>query len=290
MGIAVHPFSTGFGAELSGLDLSRPLTRDLFDAWNAAFEEHHVVVLRGQVFTDAQHIEFSSWFGELEEFPDPKEWAGDDLPMLIRVSNVDRRTDTIKDVDEPGHKSFTLGTSDWHIDSSYKPIPSRCSLLYAKEVPAGGGDTMFADLNAAYMAMPEARKREIDRLIVIHDFQYNRARWGLPPRPPEVQAKTPAVRHPLVHTVAGGRRSMLLGSHAATLEGMEPAAARRLLDELTEWSTQPQFTYRHRWSVGDLVMWDNRFTMHRAMPYELADQRRLLTRTTIVGDPLVAVI
>ena len=288
MEITVHPFDTGLGAELRGLDLSRPLTREAFDLWNKAFLDHHVVVLRGQAFDNRQHIAFSSWFGPIEEFPDPKEWAEDDMPTVIRVSNVDRHTNAIKDVDEPGHKSFTLGTSDWHIDSSYKKVPSKCSLLFAREVPPRGGDTMFANLEAAYAELPEAKKREIDGLIIVHDFQYTRTRFGLPPRPPEIQAKTPAVRHPLVHKVQGGKKSMLLGSHAATIEGMEPAAARRLLDELTEWSTQPRFTYRHHWRVGDLVMWDNRTTMHRAMPYELADDRRVLTRTTIIGEPLVA--
>jgi alpha-ketoglutarate-dependent taurine dioxygenase len=147
---------------------------------------------------------------------------------------------------------------------------------------------MFANLADAYDALPEAKKREIDRLVIIHDFQYTRTRFGLPPRPPEVQAKTPAVKHPLVHKLPDGRKSMLLGSHAATFDGMDPAAARALFDELTEWATQPRFTYRHKWRIGDLVMWDNRATMHRAMPYELAGDRRLLTRTTIAGDGLVA--
>lgn len=289
MSITVHPFDDqGFAAELRGLDLSKPLTAELFATWKQAFEEHRVLVLHDQFFSDEQHIAFSKWFGPLEEFPDPKEWASDDKPMLIRVSNVDRHTNAIKDVDEPGHKSFTLGTSDWHIDSSYKRVPSKASLLYAKEVPPSGGDTMFANLVEAYDALPEAKKREIDGLFIVHDFQYTRRRFGLPPRPPEVQAKTPAVRHPLVHRLPDGRKSMLLGSHAATIDGMELEAARKLFDEITVWSTQPRFTYRHKWRVGDLVMWDNRATMHRAMPYELASDRRVLTRTTVAGDGLVA--
>jgi alpha-ketoglutarate-dependent taurine dioxygenase len=284
MAIAAHPFPTGFGAELSGLDLAQPLTPSTFDAWRAAFEAHPVLVLRDQHFSDAQHVAFSRWFGPLEEFPDPKDWAAEDTPNILRVSNVDRRTDVIKDVDEPGHKSFVLGTSDWHIDSSYMKIMSRASLLYAKEVPPSGGDTLFANLAAAYAALPEARKREIADLRVIHDFNWNRRRWGLPPRPPEVQAKTPPVSHPLVHRLPDGRKSLLLGSHAWTIDGMEEAAGRRFLDELTEWATQPRFTYRHQWRVGDLVMWDNRCTMHRAMPYELAGHRRVLQRTTVAGD------
>lgn len=285
MSITVHPFPTGFGAEIRGLDLSNPVfDRATFEKWRAAWETHRVLVLHDQFFTDRQHVAFSEWFGPLEDFPDPKDWAADDLPNILRVSNVDRRTDTIKDVDEPGHKSFTLGTSDWHTDSSYLKIPCKASLLYSREVPPSGGDTMFANMEAAYAALPEKRKTEIAKLKVIHDFHWTRRRFGLPPRSPEVQAKTPAVTHPLVWTLPSGAKALLIGSHACTIEGMEEGAARNLLEELTEWAVQPQFTYRHKWRVGDLVMWDNRCTMHRAMPYELADARRVLQRTTVVGD------
>lgn len=285
MSITVHPFEIGFGAEVRGLDLSDPVyDRATFEAWRAAWEKHRVLVLHGQFFTDRQHIAFSEWFGPLEDFPDPKDWAADDLPNILRVSNVDRRTDTIKDVDEPGHKSFTLGTSDWHTDSTYLKNPSKASLLYAREVPPTGGDTMFANMEAAYEALPAEKKAEIGDLIVVHDFHWTRRRFGLPPRPPEVQAKTPAVQHPLVRTLPSGAKCLLLGSHACTIEGMDEGDARKLLDELTEWAIQPQFTYRHKWTVGDLVMWDNRCTMHRAMPYELAGVRRVLQRTTVVGD------
>jgi alpha-ketoglutarate-dependent 2,4-dichlorophenoxyacetate dioxygenase len=288
MAITAHPFNQGFGAELKGLDLSLPLTQDKFSAWSAALAQHPVLVLRDQFFTDRQHVDISRWFGALEEFPDPKDWAADDLPQILRVSNVDRRTDTIKDVDEPGHKSFTLGTGDWHIDSSYLKKISRASLLYAREVPPSGGDTMFANMAAAYEALPEAKKREIDGLMVVHDFNYTRVRHGLPPRPSEVQAKTPPVTHPIAHLLPSGERSLLLGSHVHTIEGMDFDRAQALLAELTDWVTQPRFTYRHKWKVGDLVMWDNTRTMHRAMPYELSGVRRVLQRTTVVGIEPVA--
>ncbi len=288
MAITAHPFNQGFGAELKELDLSQPLTQDGFDAWSAALAQHPVLVLRDQFFTDRQHVDISRWFGALEEFPDPKDWAADDLPQILRVSNVDRRTDTIKDVDEPGHKSFTLGTGDWHIDSSYLKKISRASLLYAREVPPSGGDTMFANMAAAYEALPETKKREIDGLMVVHDFNYTRVRHGLPPRPPEVQAKTPPVKHPIAHRLPSGERSLLLGSHVHTIEGMDFDRAQALLAELTDWVTQPRFTYRHKWKVGDLVMWDNTRTMHRAMPFELSDMRRVLQRTTVVGIEPVA--
>jgi taurine dioxygenase/alpha-ketoglutarate-dependent 2,4-dichlorophenoxyacetate dioxygenase len=288
MTVTVHPFNQGFGAELRGIDLSQPMTQQVFDAWKAALAEHPVLVLRDQFFTDRQHVEFSRWFGELEEFPDPKDWAADDLPWILRVSNVDRRSNTIKDVDEPGHKSFTLGTGDWHIDSSYLKKMCQASLLYAREVPPSGGDTMFANMQAAYAALPEEKKREIEGLVVIHDFNHTRVRLGLPSRPPEVRAKTPPVRHPIAHRLPDGSRSLLLGSHIHTIVGMDEAKAQALLAELTEWAIQPRFTYRHKWRVGDLVMWDNTRTMHRAMPYELANARRVLQRTTVAGVEPVA--
>ena len=285
--IEVLPFETGFGAEVRGLDLSHPIDDALFRAWNAAFERHRVLVIRGQGFDDRQHVAFSRRFGELEDFPDPKDQASG-LPMVLRVSNVDRDTDTIKRLDDAGHRSFTLGTSDWHTDSSFRRVPSKASLLFAREVPAEGGDTMFANTMMAYEALPEAEKTEIDGLTVVHDFEETRRRFDLPPRPEAIRAANPPTPQPLVRQVPGGGKALLLGMHASYVVGMDAGKSRALLDRLTAWATQDRFTYRHRWRVGDLVMWDNRCTMHKAMPYDMANDRRLLHRTTVAGDgPLV---
>ncbi|MGE3244713.1 MAG: TauD/TfdA dioxygenase family protein [Beijerinckiaceae bacterium] len=281
--IEVLPFETGFGAELRGLDLSRPLSQDAFDAWHAAFEAHSVLVVRNQTFTDAQHVAFSQWFGRLEEFEDPKDQA-EGFKTIIRVSNIDKYTGRIKSLDDLGHKSFTLGTSDWHTDSSFRKVMSKASLLFAREVPPEGGDTNFASTSQAWEALPAETKRRIEGLTVIHDFEQARRRFGLPPRAPEIRAKLPPVSHPLVAQLPDGRKALLLGMHASHIEGMDADESRALLDELTAFATQPQFTYRHRWRVGDLVMWDNRCTMHRAMPYALERDRRLLHRTTIAGE------
>jgi len=281
--IEVHPFANGFGAEITGMDLSQPMTEAVFDPWNAAFERYSVLVIRNQRFTPAQHVAFSQWFGELEEYFDPKDQA-EGFTNIIRVSNVDKYTNAIKPVDDIGHKSFTLGTSDWHTDSSFRKVMSRASLLYAIEVTEEGGETNFASTAMAWEALPEARKRELENLTVIHDFEQTRRRFGLPPRPPEIRAKTPPVRQPLAPRLPDGRRALLLGMHAVQIEGMEEAASRALLNELQAWATQPKFSYCHTWRVGDLVMWDNRCTIHRAMPYALERDRRVLHRTTIAGD------
>lgn len=282
--IEIVPFEGGVGVELRGIDLSRPVSAADLALWKRAFEIHRVLLFRGQHFTVEQHIAFSRLFGALEDFPDPKDQA-EGYPMVLRVSNIERDTGRIKPVDEPGHKSFTLGTSGWHIDSSYRRVPSKASFLFAVEIPAdGGGDTMFADTARAWEDLPAAKKEEIDRLVVVHDFEEARRVYGLPPRPPEVQAATPPARQPLVPHLPGGRRALFLGTHAAFIDGMDRAAGRALLDELTAFATQPRYTYRHRWRLGDLVMFDNICVMHRAMPYDLTGSRRLLHRTTVAGQ------
>lgn len=281
--IAVHPFENGFGCELTGLDLSQPLTQARFETWHDAFERYSVVVIRGQHFSVAQHVAFSEWFGKLEQYEDPKDQA-EGFNTIIRVSNIDKYTNAIKSLDDIGHKSFTLGTSDWHTDSSFRRIPSKASLLFAREVTPEGGDTAFASTSMAWEALPEDMQQRIEHLTVVHDFEETRRRFGLPPRPPEIRAKLPPVTHPLVTNLPDGRRALLIGMHAVRVEDMEPDASRAILDELKAFATQQRFVYRHKWRVGDLVMWDNRCTMHRAMPYALERDRRLLHRTTVAGE------
>jgi len=280
---------TGIGAEIGGIDLSQPLSDDDFIALTEAFNEHRILVFRGQHLTTNQQVAFSEKFGRLEDFPDPKDQA-DGHKTVLRVTNIDRATGTLKPVDDPGHKSFTLGTSSWHIDSSFRTLPSKASMLYAIEMPAEGGDTMFADTTIAYDALSDAEKAALGELVIVHDFEETRRRHNLPPRPPEVRAATPPARQPLVAERTTGRRALFIGSHAAGIEGMSYEDARAKIDALEEFATQPQFTYRHMWQAGDMVMFDNICVMHQAMPYDLAGSRRLLHRTTVAGDaPLAGV-
>lgn len=288
--ITVTPRSPGIGAEIDGIDLATPLSEEDFTALTDAFNKHRILVFRDQHLTAGQQVAFSERFGKLEDFPDPKDQA-DGFKTVLRVTNIDRATGNIKPVDDPGHKSFTLGTSSWHIDSSFRTLPSKASMLYAIEMPDEGGDTMFADTTLAYDALPDTEKSELDQLVIVHDFEETRRRHKLPPRPPEVQAATPPARHPLVAERDTGRRALFIGSHAAGIEGMSYQDARAKIDALEAFATQPQFTYRHRWQAGDMVMFDNICVMHQAMPYDLAGSRRLLHRTTVAGDgPLAAVI
>jgi len=288
VGLTATPIAGAKGAEITGVDLAQPLDERNFQAWLEAFETYHFLVFRDQFFTDEQFVAFSRWFGELEEHPDPKDWAAPDQPLILRVSNVFRDTDEIKPVDDVGHKSFTLGTSVWHSDSSYRQVPAKMSLLYAKEIPPSGSQTQFADMAAAFDALPDDKKAEFEKLIVVHDFETTRRHFNLPPRPKHVSDAVPPVRHPLVRSIPGGGKALLLGMHASHIEGMDEDESRELMDWLQAWSTQDRFVYTHDWRVGDLVMWDNRSSMHRAMPYPIETERRLLHRTTIIGDgPLI---
>jgi alpha-ketoglutarate-dependent taurine dioxygenase len=283
-GIVSIPFPGAMGAEVSGIDLSEPMNGKKFMAWLAAFETYHLLVFRDQSFSNSQFIEFSGWFGDLEENPDPKDWGAPDEPRILRVSNVFRDTDQIKPVDDVGHKSFTLGTSTWHSDSSFRRVPSKASLLYALEIPRSGSQTKFTDVAAAHDALPDDKKNEIDGLVVIHDFEQTRLKFKLPPRPDSVRNSVPPVRQPLVRPIPGGGKALLIGMHASQVVDMDETEGRALLDWLMEWATQDRFVYTHEWRAGDLVMWDNRSTMHRAMPYAIETERRVLIRTTIAGD------
>ena len=281
--IKIIPRDQEIGAEVTGIDLTGALQLDSFEILRNALDDQRLLIFRNLRWTVSQQIAFSKSFGTLENFPDPKDQA-EGHKTVLRVTNIDRKTNAIKPVDEPGHKSFTLGTSAWHIDSSFRTLPSKASILYALEIPEKGGDTMFADTTLAYDTLPEAKKQELEHLVIIHDFEETRRRHKLPPRPPEVRAATPPARQPLVAVRDNGRRALFIGSHAAGIEGMNYEDARAVIDELESICSRPEFTYRHKWREGDMVMFDNICVMHQAMPYDLSNSRRLLHRTTVAGN------
>jgi alpha-ketoglutarate-dependent 2,4-dichlorophenoxyacetate dioxygenase len=180
---------------------------------------------------------------------------------------------------------FNLGNQLWHTDSSFKRVPAKCSLLSARELPSpgpmGGGETEFADLRAAWDALPEARKRQLDGLVVEHSIFRSRSQIGFADFNDEIFRELPPVTQALVrHHPASGRTSLYLASHASHIVGWPVEEGRALIEELISFATQPQFVHQHRWRVGDLVIWDNRCTMHRGRPYD-DTQRRVLHRTTV---------
>jgi alpha-ketoglutarate-dependent 2,4-dichlorophenoxyacetate dioxygenase len=181
---------------------------------------------------------------------------------------------------------YQLANMLWHSDSSFKPVPSLCSLLSARIIPPEGGATEFASGRCAYPSLPDDVKRRIEGLIVVHDFAWSRDQVRPGFFTAEERAVYPPVRHPLVRTnPVNGRRSLFLGAHASHVDGMPVEEGRALLRELQEHLTRPEFCYRHEWGEGDLVVWDNRCVLHRATPYDTTRYKRLMQRTTISGDP-----
>jgi alpha-ketoglutarate-dependent 2,4-dichlorophenoxyacetate dioxygenase len=279
MAIQVSPLHPTLGAEVRGVDLTRALTSEVFAAIEAAFNSYGILVLPGQPVSDEQQLAFSRLFGPLEVNPN---YAGAKMrlrPDVADISNLDAEGRVLARDDR--RNLFNLGNQLWHTDSSFKRIPAKCSLLSARELPSSGGETEFADLRAAWDALPQSRKRAFDGLTVEHSIFRSRSQIGFADFNDEIFKQLPPVPQVLVrHHPASCRTSFYLASHASHIIGWPVEEGRALIEELIAFSTQPQFVYRHRWTVGDLVIWDNRCTMHRGRPYD-DTQRRVLHRTTV---------
>ena len=283
MPITVRKCDAALGAEIC-VDLSAPLDDATFRDIEAAFHDNIVVFFRGQNLTNERHIEFSRRFGELE-IHIVKKYLLRGYPEILLVSNI--RNDASE------HIGLADAGFTWHSDVSYRRFPSRCSLLYAKEVPhaADGtalGDTVFANCIAAYEALPVAFQRRLAGLKAIHRYSARR-RVENSPRPKLTAAQiaeTPDVAHPIVrtHPFTGRKALYVTAGECIGIEGMPEDEALDLLAELDAHCVKPEFLYRHKWRVGDLVMWDNASAMHLAICDYALPQRRLMHRTTVIGD------
>jgi alpha-ketoglutarate-dependent 2,4-dichlorophenoxyacetate dioxygenase len=279
MSIEATPLHPTLGAAVRGVDLTRPVTPDVFAEIDAAFNRYGILVFPGQRVTDQQQLAFSRLFGPLEVNPN---YAGAKMrlrPDIADISNLDAEGRVLARDDR--RNLFNLGNQLWHTDSSFKHVPAKCSLLSARELPSSGGETEFADLRAAWDALPEAKQRELRGLVVEHSIFRSRSQIGFADFNDAIFKELPPVPQALVrHHPASGRTSLYLASHASHVMGWPVETGRALIEELIAFATRPQFVYRHRWMVGDFVMWDNRCTMHRGRPYDGA-QRRVLHRTTV---------
>jgi alpha-ketoglutarate-dependent 2,4-dichlorophenoxyacetate dioxygenase len=279
MAVQVSPLHPTLGAQVRGVDLTRALTPEVFAEIEAAFNSYGILVFPGQPVSDEQQLAFSQLFGPLEVNPN---YAGAKMrlrPDIADISNLDAEGRVLARDD--CRNLFNLGNQLWHTDSSFKRIPAKCSLLSARELPSSGGETEFADLRAAWDALPQSRKRELEGLVVEHSIFRPRSQIGFADFNDEIFKQLPPVPQALVrHHPASGRTSLYLASHASHIVGRPVEEGRTLIEELIAFASQPQFVYQHRWTVGDLVMWDNRCTMHRGRPYD-DTQRRVLHRTTV---------
>ena len=277
--VSVKPLHPLFVAEIGGVDLTVPLTREDFRAIWDAFNEHQILVFRNQRFDDESQIAFSRNFGALEtmEAHASNDWNPGHIAVM---TNLDAKGNLLP-LDHPS-MIHRLRNEAWHTDSSFKKVAALCSLLSGRIVPPVGGNTDFASARAAYATLPEARKAQLDGLTAIHrvthpdvenDDAYN-----------EEQKNRLTVYHPLVRTnPVNSRKNLYVGSHAQEIVGLSRAENRKILDELTELCTQPQFVYSHAWREHDLVIWDNRCTLHRATTFDKTKYRRKMHRTTVAG-------
>ena len=282
-----HPLFVG---EIGNVDLRQPLDRDTVAEIQAASDKYGVLVFRGQMIDDAQQQAFSRNFGDLETTVKAyrKDYKARLDDYMADISNLDENNRLLSANDR--RRLNSLGNRLWHSDSSFKRIPARYSLLSARIIPSWGGETQFADMRAAWDALPDRLKAKVEGLVCEHTQIFSRGKIGFTDWAPEELDKMAPVPQVMVRTHPGsGRKSIYLSSHAGRIRGMEDPEAKMLLMDLSEFATQPQFVHTHVWKVGDLVMWDNRCTMHRAREYDETEVRDMHRTTVSDGKPTVAI-
>jgi alpha-ketoglutarate-dependent taurine dioxygenase len=280
--LTVKPFGGALGASVSGLDFRYPITPELKAELNSAWMEHLILVLPDQPLTDEEHVKATHAFGEPEVFHQ-NIIKSSRVPEIFRVSNVDENDQIM----EPTHPTMQqLGSArKWHTDSSYRENPAMGSILHGIEISKTGGQTCFINMYAVYDALPAALKAKVEGKRARHDFEML-SRIAAARKPTdEERASMPAVWQPMVrvHPVTGRKSLYISPIYNDAIEGMEDDAAMALFQELTDFAEQEQFVYRHTWSPYDMLLWDNRCTMHLVTPHD-PTERRVMHRTTIIGD------
>ena len=281
MGFSVHPLTPTIGAEIRGLDLSQPLSDETMATVRQVWLDHVIALFPEQVIDDDQHIAFSRRIGELEQI-NMSALQISCRPEIYQATNLDQDGNIMA----PDHPVMAInrGNQKWHSDSSFKKVPATASMLHAYIVPEKGGDTEFANMAAAYDALDDATKEDCDGLVAIHDFYWSRRDIDEQAFSQAERDAIPPVRHPLIRVhPETGRKVIYAGSHTREIEGMDFDQSRALIERLIAHGTGPKFTYRHQWTVGDMVLWDNRAALHRGFAFDDTKVGRRLHRTTVAG-------
>jgi len=290
MAVSIRQLHRHFVGEVSGVDLTTPLTPQEAREIEAGMDRYAVLVFHDQDITDEQQLQFASNFGPKENTKGGTVTKKADYRLTSGLADVSNLGKDGKPLPRD-HRThlFNLGNCLWHSDSSFRPIPAKFSLLSARVVNPIGGNTEFADMRAAYDALDDAAKAEIEDMICEHSLMYSRGTLGFLDYSEEEKQMFKPVLQRLVRThPVHGRKSLYLSSHAGGIVGMTMPEARVLLRDLNEHATQPEFVYVHKWKLHDLVMWDNRQTVHRVRRYDQS-QPRDMRRATVAGDtPTVA--
>ncbi len=279
--ISVRKLHPSLGAEVHGIDMRARLSPERFRALHDIWMEHLVLVFPEQHMSDEEHVAFTRYFGEPEIFHQ-KIIKSRSVPEIFRVSNVDD-DGVLMPPDHPTVQQVSLAQL-WHTDSSYRTVPCVGALLHGVEVSRTGGETQFTNLYATYEALPESLKKQIEGRQARHNFGNMHVLRPLKPLTEEEKAAMPAVWQPMVriHPKTGRKSLYISPIYNDEVEGMGFAEGQKLIADLTAFAEQPQFVYKHRWEPDDVLMWDNRCTMHRVTPFD-PRERRVMHRTTIVG-------
>jgi alpha-ketoglutarate-dependent 2,4-dichlorophenoxyacetate dioxygenase len=282
MTIVVQGVTPAFAAEVGDVDLGKPLAADDLAAIRAAFTKYAVLIFPDQHFDDESHLDFARNFGPLETtvFKARQDHKLRLQENLADVGNLDADNRILQTNDRT--RLYQLGNRLWHTDSSFKALPAYCSLLHGRSIPPIGGHTEFADMRAAYDALPEPTRRRIDGLVAEHSLMTSRAKLGFADFDENERKMFEPVPQVLARRLPdSGRMSLYVASHAGAIRGMPRDEALKLIDELIAHATQRQFVYTHRWRVNDLVMWDNRCTVHRGLEFDDQRYKRDMRRATV---------
>lgn len=283
MALSIEPLHPLFAARIGGVDLRQPVADAVLQEIVAALARYAVCVIgHDQPLTNEQHIAFSGRLGPLERGKAPKiAGTGERVPYpeIIDQSNLDEVGEIYPDEDK--RLAYKRANRLWHTDMSFAANRATYSLLNGHAVPPSGGETEFTDMRAVYDALPAKMKAELDGLVAEHCYWHSRVLGGGPEPTPEERASRPPARHPLVHVHApSGRKALYIASHVSGIVGWPQDKARELVKELADFATEPRFVFAHTWRRGDVLMWDNLCTMHRATPFDDRTYRRDMRRTT----------
>ncbi|MEO5763703.1 MAG: TauD/TfdA family dioxygenase [Casimicrobiaceae bacterium] len=274
----VHPLTPRLGARITGVDLAQDVDDEVFDAIYAAFLRHQVLRFGPLDLPPARQVAFARRFGEVQVHV-MNQYHADGFPELYRLSNLDPDG-------KPNGKHPDRGTIAWHTDGSWRPVTGHATIIYGEVVAGSGGETHFCDMYGAYERLDQRWKARIGGLRAVHNLDFSRTRrHGEDPMSEAQRLATPPVDHPVVRThPETGRECLFLGDHAEYIVGMPYDEGRALIEELNALAVHPDLSYEHRWSVGDLLVWDNRCVMHRATPYDPFTQGRVVRRCTVLGE------
>jgi alpha-ketoglutarate-dependent 2,4-dichlorophenoxyacetate dioxygenase len=292
MALAVQPIGDAFVGEVTGVDCRKPLSPETVAAIEAGMDQYAVLLYRSQKLTDEEQLTFTLHFGEIEKKGQGSGKGHIHFRSEEQARALARGIGDFSNVDGAGKPllpdtrayQFKLADRLWHSDSSFRAIPAKYSLLSGRAVPRWGGNTEFADMRAAYDALDDRTRREVEGLVCLHSQIYSREAVGFGEMTDEEREAFKPVRQRLVrrHPVTG-RKSLFLSSHAGAIEGWTIPESRMYLRDLIEFATQPRFVYSHAWQLHDFVVWDNRATMHRGRRFDPAEARDV-RQTRLAGD------